>query len=249
MANYIRKDALDPLPMTSEWPSLRCVTGRVDIHSLASFFVRENHLSGAYFEFGVASGRSAISAIRANRRDNPFMVFPFLLFDSFEGLPELQGKDAGSNQFHAGDFAFGVKQVIANLEGHGVYDENRVHLVPGWFDQTLPAFPASELGLNRAAIVHIDVDLYASCVTVLKFIEPFLQVGTVMLFDDWNAFNASRHKGERAATAEWLQSQPRWQLNEMARYGWHGQAFTVDTLTPEALPAPGAPTHASATPP
>jgi len=227
-AAYRRKDPLDPLPITCEWPSLRCYTGRVDIHSLAAFFVRESRLEGAYFEFGVASGRSAIAAIRANRRENPRTVSPFLLFDSYQGLPELSGPDAGSAQFKPGDYAFSVEKVIANLQQHGVYDEATVHLVPGWFEQSLPTFPAADLGVTKAAIVHVDVDLFSSCVTVLDFIEPFLQVGTVLLFDDWNAFNASNHKGERAAASQWLKRNPQWQLNDYAAYGWHGRVFIVD---------------------
>jgi hypothetical protein len=223
-----RRDALDPLPMDAEWPSLRCHTGRVDVHSLAAFFVRESKLRGAYFEFGVASGRSAISAIRANRRYNPNTVAPFLLFDSFQGLPELTGRDSGSMQFKPGDYAFGVKQVLQRLNQHQVYEAGSVHLMPGWFEQSLPEFPASALGVRQAAIVHMDMDLYSSCVTALNFIEPFLQVGTVMLFDDWNAFSASNHKGERAATAAWLRRNPQWQLNEYAAYGWHGRVFIVD---------------------
>lgn len=240
-SEYRRQDALDPLPMTCEWPSLRCHTGRVDIHSLTAFFVRESKLEGAYFEFGVASGRSAIAAIRANRRDNPDTVSPFLLFDSFEGLPTLSGPDAGSAQFKPGDFAFSVAQVIARLEQHGVYDEATVHLVPGWFEESLPALPAAALGVKKAALVHVDVDLFSSCVTVLDFIEPFLQVGTVILFDDWNAFNASNHKGERAATAQWLQRNPQWQLNDYAAYGWHGRVFIVDAGGSCSNPPPLAP--------
>src|SRR5438128_607882 len=127
MRIYQRCDPLDPLPMDCEWPSLRSFNGRVDIHSLAAFFVRESKLSGAYFEFGVASGRSSIAAIRANRRENPFTVSPFLLFDSFQGLPELTGKDEGSKQFRTGDFAFGVDQVIQNLQKHNVYNAETVH--------------------------------------------------------------------------------------------------------------------------
>ncbi len=221
--------------MDCEWPSLRSFSGRVDIHSLAAFFVRESKLSGAYFEFGVGSGRSAIAAIRANRRENSGTVEPFLLFDSFQGLPLLQGLDQGSTQFHHGDFAFGVEQVIRNLAEHGVYQADTVHLVPGWFEKTLPAFPRASLAVTQAAIVHVDVDLHSSCVTVLNFIEPYLQVGSVILFDDWNAFRASQHKGERAAAAAWLKQNPQWQLNDFAAYGWHGHAFTVDAGTALAL--------------
>ena len=226
--SHSRLDALDPLPMDAEWPSLRCFTGRVDIHSLAAFFVAESKLRGAYFEFGVASGRSAISAIRANRRYNLETVAPFLLFDSFAGLPELTGPDSDSKQFMPGDYSFGIEQVLQNLSRHQVYDEQSVHLIPGWFEQSLPQFPAKALGVRQAAIVHLDMDLYSSCVTALNFIEPFLQIGTVMLFDDWNTFSASNHKGERAATAGWLKRNPQWQLNEYASYGWHGRAFIVD---------------------
>ena len=82
--------------------------------------------------------------------------------------------------------------------------------------------------MKRAAIVHVDVDLFSSCLTVLDFIEPFLQVGTVMLFDDWNTFSASNLQGERAATAQWLKRNPQWQLNDYAAYGWHGRVFVVD---------------------
>jgi len=222
--------------MGCEWPSLRGTTGRVDIHTLAAFFVRESKLAGAYLEFGVASGRSAIAAIRANRRDNPGAVSPFVLFDSYAGLPALSGPDEGSAQFREGDYAFSVDQVLANLERHGVYDEATVHLVPGWFEASLPVFPAAQLGVAKAAIVHIDVDLYSSCATVLEFIVPFLQVGTVMLFDDWNAFSASQHRGERAATAQWLRRHPQWALHDYAAYGWHGRVFVVDSAVAPETP-------------
>ncbi|HUK61730.1 MAG TPA: hypothetical protein VLV15_00310, partial [Dongiaceae bacterium] len=65
-----RRDPLDPLPYDAAWPSLRSATGRVDIHALAAFWVRESGLVGHYLEFGVGSGRSAVAAIRAHRREN-----------------------------------------------------------------------------------------------------------------------------------------------------------------------------------
>jgi O-methyltransferase len=226
MKDYHRLDHLDPLPMDCEWPSLRASSGRVDIHTLAAFFVRENKLSGAYFEFGVAGGRSAISAIRANRRENPSRVAPFLLFDSFQGQPTLIGPN--ESQLPEDNFTFGVESVIKNLKEYGVYDNKTVYLVPGWFERTLPNFPAAAPNIGPAAIVHIDVDLYPSCVAVLDFIAPYLQVGTVILFDDWNAVSGSRSKSERAATAQWLKKNAQWELNDFALYGLHGRAFIVD---------------------
>lgn len=223
-----RADNLDPLPYSAEWPSLRSAFGRVDIHSLAAFWVRETKVSGAYLEFGVGRGRSAVAAIRANLRDNPGTVGPFVLFDSFRGLPKLESLDIGSRQFQPGDFAFSVEEVRGFLDQHRIPREAPVVMVPGWFEESLATFDAAAHGVQRAAIVHIDVDLYASCVTVLDFVRPLLQGGTILLMDDWNAFAASDRHGERAAMREWLARHPDLRLHDYARYGWHGQAFIVE---------------------
>ncbi len=230
MNAHRRSDELDPLPYLAEWPSLRSATGRVDIHSLAAFWVRETKVRGAYLEFGVGMGRSAVAALRANRRDNPDSVGPFLFFDSFCGLPELTSVDTGSAQFKRGDFSYSIEQVRQFLARYGLGHEIPATFIQGWFEHSLPTFDAAAHGLEKAAIVHVDVDLYTSCATVLEFVRPFLQAGTLMLFDDWNAFGASDLKGERAATAEWLLKNPRLRLAEYASYGWHGKAFIVDVI-------------------
>ena len=36
----------------------------------------------------------------------------------------------------------------------------------------------------------------------LQIIEPYLQIGTVLLFDDYNTFHADNSKGKRRALAE-----------------------------------------------
>jgi O-methyltransferase len=222
-----RVDELDPLPYDVAWPSLRSAWGRIDIHSLAAFWVDQSRLRGHYLEFGVGAGRSAVAALRAHRRYNPDAVPGFFLFDSFAGLPELTGVDAGSDQFHAGQYAFSRDQVREALTARGVYDAARVHLVPGFFEDSLPSFDLGRLGGLGAAVVHVDVDLHASARLVLEWVTPLLQQGTLILFDDWNAFSASWARGERAAAREWLAAHADWNLESFARYGWHGEAFLV----------------------
>jgi hypothetical protein len=199
----------------------------VDIHTLAAFWIQESRIKGHYLEFGVGSGRSAVAAIRANARHNPQPVERFFLFDSFEGLPALSGPDAGSNQFQEGQYAFSQDQVREKLRQHGIEDQSRLRFVPGFFEQSLPAFDTRELRGGKAAIVHIDVDLYSSAKLVLDFVAPHLQQGTVMLFDDWNTFAASWAHGERAAAREWIAGSPGIDLESYAKYGWHGEAFLV----------------------
>jgi hypothetical protein len=225
---YRRRDELDPIPYHEEWPSLRSAWGRVDVHSLAASWVQACQLRGHYFEFGVASGRSAVAAIRANTRLTPRVIDRFYLFDSFAGLPALSGPDVGSIQFGAGMYAYGVDQVVAKLEHHGVADDADIILVPGFFEASLPPFDATQLGGLGASLVHIDVDLYSSCVEVLAFVTPYLQSGAVMLFDDWNCFGAKNDRGERRAVREWLDKNPHVRLESYAKYGWHGEAFLVD---------------------
>lgn len=224
-----RRDELDPLPYFAEWPSLRSATGRVDIHSLAAFWMHESKVLGDYYEFGVASGRSTVAAIRAAALYGEPCAQHFRLFDSFEGLPELQGVDVGSEQFRGGDYAFTQAQVIDHLEQRGVWDRWRVTFYPGWFDRSLTPALQADLADHPAAIVHVDCDLYESARPIFAFLGPLLQVGTILLVDDYNCFKASNQKGLRRALREWVgdPSTP-WDVEHYASYGWHGAAFIVD---------------------
>ncbi|ALK09521.1 TylF/MycF/NovP-related O-methyltransferase [Blastochloris viridis] len=226
-----RTDQLDPLLYGDEWPSLRSATGRVDVHSLAAFWARESKVPGHYFEFGVGAGRSAVSALRAAAKHN--LNIEFHLFDSFEGLPPLEGLDADSRQFQQGQFSFGVDQVKEFLRQHDVHALAPIHFYKTWFSalDTIEIDPAI-----RAAIVHIDCDLYSSALQVLNFIGPRLESGTILLFDDFNAFNASNDRGERRALSDWIDqinndpASPMAELTPYVSYGWHGQGFIFNRM-------------------
>lgn len=230
VSSMARRDELDPLHyLQAEWPSLRSATGRVDVHSLAAFWVRESRIEGDYFEFGVASGRSAVSAIRAAALYDWKAPARFHLFDSFQGLPALGEVDAGSEQFKEGDFAHSRESVIAHLERRGVWDPSRIALYEGWFADTLDARLQASFPPGSAAIVHIDCDLYESTRDVLNFVTPLLQPGTLMLLDDWNCFRGSNTAGERRAVREWIgRDDVPWELEHYVSYGWHGAGFVVD---------------------
>lgn len=223
----MRRDDLDPLPYTSEMPSLMSATGRIDAHSVIAHFLTDNKIMGAYLEFGVGHGRSAVAALRAYQRTRVCNIFH--LFDSFEGLPQPEGVDSSSRQFHARDYAFSKEQVRDFLLQHDVWNESNIVLHKGWFETTVPAWTEQAIasGLN-VAVVHMDMDYYSSCLTVLKSIGPLLHTGTVILFDDWNCFSASNNAGERRAVRDWLAMNPGIHLNPWFAYGWHGQVFFCD---------------------
>lgn len=230
----MRKDSLDPLLYTDCMPSLMSATGRVDVHSVVAHYLMDNQISGSYLEFGVGKGRSAVSALRAYGRAG--VCDHFHLFDSFVGLPKPEGVDVSGPQFKESDFAYSESQVQAFLIEHDVWDEARVNFHPGWFENTLPGWIEHAVDSHiKVAVVHLDMDLYNSCLTVLNALTPLLRTGVVMIFDDWNCFSASNQAGERAAVRKWLSQNPGISLNPWISYGWHGQVFFCDALSEGAL--------------
>ncbi len=119
-----------------------------------------------YLEFGVASGNS-LRYWSAHLRHPDSLLYGF---DSFEGLPE--------------DFdMFGslLKGSFTQHDRLPVIDDARVHLVKGWFDDTVPRF---EVPPHELLIVNIDADLYSSTKTVLNALRPHLRPGNYIYFDD-----------------------------------------------------------------
>ncbi|MBI3446805.1 MAG: hypothetical protein HY055_15935, partial [Magnetospirillum sp.] len=58
-----------------------------------------------------------------------------------------------------------------------------VHLHPGWFEDTLPAFLAEHPGMVRFA--NIDSDVYSSARTVLTALAGRIGPGSVLVFDEF----------------------------------------------------------------
>ncbi len=187
--------------------------------------VADSGVRGDYYEFGLWQGYSfCVAQAAADQAGLPGMRF--FGFDSFEGLPDLTGPDAESNEFHPGDYVSSYDEVVRNLSQYGV-DWERTYLVKGWYDD-LPESAGDALGeMGPAALVLVDCDLYESTVPVLRFIEGRLQEGTVVMFDDWNCFDASDDMGQRRALREFLADNPRWRAEPLLSFGWHGQAFTM----------------------
>jgi predicted O-methyltransferase YrrM len=107
-------------------------------------------------------------------------------FDSFQGLPE-----DWRTGFEKGAFAQGLPSVLSNVE-----------LIVGLFKDTLPDFLAQEGETSSISLIHIDCDLYGSTKDVLTECGPFLNKGTIIVFDEY--FNY-----------------PGWQQNEFQAFQEH----------------------------
>lgn len=182
-------------------------------------FERTRGLPGDYYEFGLFKGWSFAKA--HDFADNRSMHF--FGFDSFEGLPDVVGIDAG-DKFTKGKYACSLEKVRKNL-GRRITD--RTHFYKGYYDELLPTV---EGPFGPARIVLVDCDLYSSTVPVMEFIYPYLQNGTNILFDDWNCFSANAEKGERRAVDEFCKAHPNVHFGKVEDYGYHGATFTTSII-------------------
>jgi len=182
---------------------------------------------GDYCEFGVFEGTTFCHAFR-----NMALHFPgmkFVAFDSFEGLPQPKGVDAVdgySSRFYEHEFSCSREDFLRNLRRNGV-DLTRVRTIEGWFSDTLQPPVADRHGIDSISVAWIDCDLYESTVPVLQYLTRRLQLGSVLVFDDWRCFRNLPDYGQQRAVREWLEKNPQLTLAELLSFGWNGKVFTV----------------------
>lgn len=174
--------------------------------SAASFLFTnraERLANGYYLEFGCHKGRTMRHCWRHTRHN---FNFTYVGFDSFAGLPPAEGIDQHVG-WEAGSFALDEAAFTQSVLAAGMPRE-RLQTVKGFYDESLTMDLAASLLPRQAAIIYIDCDLYKSTVPVLDFIRPFLQVGTLVAFDDWNCFFAQPERGQRRAWREFRDANP-----------------------------------------
>lgn len=183
-------------------------------------------MAGDYLEFGVYRGWSFVAAYKLAELHGLDQM-KFYAFDSFQGLPELDDEDQTTYpQYTRGDYACDETEFRRNLKRHGVNDE-RVHIIAGWYDETLTESTRVDLGLDRVSVAWIDCDLYTSTKLVLQFLTDLIQPGSIIVFDDWLAFRGNPARGEQGAFRKWLESNPQFQAVHFGKMGWHGNVFII----------------------
>jgi hypothetical protein len=206
-------------------------------------------ITGEVLEFGVLGGFTA--RIIAETMRDLLIVKQLHLFDSFEGLPEYTSPvDAGSydiaeRKLWADRMRFPdsfVAELGEPIDQHifsrlcDVISPERLFVYRGFFAETLQ----KPLGV-KAALIHVDCDLYQSTREVLDWLleTDVLQDGSVLLFDDYNCFKASPHYGERRAFREFLDGQGRFTASAFFSYGFNGAAFFLHERPRAVAPPAG----------
>jgi hypothetical protein len=202
-------------------------------------YVLNNAVEGDVAEFGTASGFSACTIARAMavyrqmyaetlelHGAQPKLLY---LFDSFEGLPEaaaavdLSSPNVQSGRWREGTFKGLTAEELIELCA-SVYDRDKLRVVPGWYQESLPQLPAG----TKLAMVHLDCDLYSSTVEVLDhlFTRGHVAEGAVLFFDDWNCNRSSPQFGQRRAWRETCEKH-RVEYSDGGDYAVLGHKFLV----------------------
>jgi O-methyltransferase len=147
--------------------------------------VEAKAVEGAIVECGVWNGGSA--AMMAAMIDRPVW-----LFDSFEGLPAPTKQDGRrERKYFFSGWNKGAKDRVLEVFAKLNVSMERVHLVPGWFEDTLRTAPVGPI-----ALLHVDADWYESVKTVLAAFYDQVAVGGYIVLDDYGAFQGCRRAFE-----------------------------------------------------
>lgn len=180
--------------------------------SIARFLHINRPIPGYYFEFGCNE---------CNTMRQAWDHFQYLFdlkyvgFDSFEGLPEIAQIDK-QQIWEKGKLSFKEERFKSLIFGHGM-PQDKLMTVKGFYNISLTSELKLRLLPTKAAVIYVDCDLYMSTVPVLEWIVDFLQVGTVIVFDDWYCFNGDPARGERLAWNEFRQRHPELNFSEFVR--------------------------------
>ena len=180
--------------------------------SIARFLHINRPVTGYYFEFGC---NEANTMRKAWDHFHHLFDFTFVGFDSFEGLPEIADIDR-QLIWEKGKLAFAEKRFIKRVIGHGM-PANKLRTVRGFYENSLSVELKEALLPTKAAVIYIDCDLYISTVPVLEWMVDFLQVGTVIVFDDWYCFYGDPQRGEQLAWNEFRKRNPQLRFSEFVR--------------------------------
>jgi hypothetical protein len=157
-------------------------------------------VEGDIVECGVSVGHGALLfTLFSDYIGKPRIYYGF---DSFEGFPDPVEKDEitpiKGKSFWANPSATVLKVLNDGRLGEDIIRE-RIRLIKGWFDQTLPGYQ------GRIALLHLDCDLYESYKLSLESLYDKVQPGGVIMFDE---YGDDRWPGATKAIDEFFQNKP-----------------------------------------
>jgi hypothetical protein len=160
-------------------------TGDANVNILIKMIEQTRDLPGEIADVGAYRGEATLAmGLYLRERGIPKTVYGF---DSFEGFKE----DAVVEDLKITGVAAEVGWRVRRFQETSVPELSRkiarlklrnIQLVPGYFNQSLPAFRKDV----SFCFSHIDVNLYSSYKECIEFFYPRTVPGGILLFDEYN---------------------------------------------------------------
>lgn len=181
-----------------------------------------------YYEFGVGGGATMSNFIVALERycskfRSEIGRCSIYGFDSFVGLPEKQSQKDDHPDWSKGALSY-AQEVIKSRVALSRLPAENLHLIPGFYDQSLTPELQASLVEKKPNIVTIDCDYYSSTMQALQWLAPLLDSGTLFYFDDIWSFDGHPAYGELAAINE-FNAGVNGYLSPFALIPYGGQAY------------------------
>ena len=166
--------------------------------------VVKNEIPGTFVECGVWRGGSSMAAALTFQRLSDLR--DLYLFDTFEGMPEPSDPDIDLHGVPASEWWDAEKQRQGAIGSGATFDDvtkamrstgypaERVHLVRGLVEATIPAQAPMQI-----AVLRLDTDFYESTRHELEYLWPRVSPGGVLIIDDYGHL-----KGAQQAVDEYF---------------------------------------------
>ena len=182
---------------------LSCDTSRMaKLAAHYELFKMAQETPGDIAECGVFKG---VALVRFAMLQKLFGEMPkkVIGFDTFGAFPEtnFEGDKGPREKFinDAGAESITVEQLQQVLEHKQL--QNDVELIAGDITKSVPEYADSHPDM-QFSLINLDVDIYEPSVTVLEYLYPKLQIGGVLILDDYERF-----PGETKAIDDYFKDQ------------------------------------------
>lgn len=170
--------------------------------------VLDKNIPGCLVECGVAAG-AQIGAMQSRLLEKGGAIRWIYGFDSFEGIPLASEEDDEQPGYSVPKpvILYTDKRELLVSSGITVHSKEVVQkslqywfpekwdnivLVKGWFQDTLALYRTVLRKLGGIALLRLDGDLYESTRVSLEELFPLLNVGGILIIDDWELTGCRR---------------------------------------------------------
>ncbi len=217
---------------TSIHPVILHNIGKIEMIKKAFHQVTTEYIEGGYYEFGIYEGTSLYGAVNtynkiSSQKSNRFykkrFERKFYGFDSFDDGFRYSDEADKHPFFREGDFASSYDKCRKRFRKYP-----NVELIKGYFEDTLvnPDI-IKKFSNEKCAILFIDCDLTLPALVALKFMRPLLQKGSIIILDDYFAYNGHTEHGTYGAMQKFLSTFPEIKVRDFFPYGYNGMSFIV----------------------